>query len=467
MIEVDITKPQVIMLGRSGEYGEHDAVSFDISAIIDAVGEGTATLYFRRIYGEEPYIPLNVTVDGGTVTWIPSETDLGIRSDSGFCEIRFEYGSGRVVTKKNRVIIKESLSDDVTGDVSFGEQYMAEIAAYMAPILNNHIIPKDFVESMQTYMVENPIVTHVNGSTGDVVLTAADVHALPEDTYIPKKLSDLTDDVGYLTEHQDISGKANSADLAAVATSGSYEDLTDKPQNISTFNNDAGYLTEHQDISGKANADDVYTKQETDDLLNDFVSEFTVAVIKNYNTYTADKTFAELTEASKVKTIICEYGDMKLPMLKVSDTAIVFQDISMTSGVLTGTTITITNKDSISVKTENIDEAVKSVNGKIGKIVLGKNDIGIYQGTQAEINALIKNNAIKDGDLVIITDDAPESADNIDYVLRTEFNNAMNNKVTAIGVPTDGQFLVYSSSAGAYVPTTVIAADNIKYGGGS
>lgn len=33
----------------------------------------------------------------------------------------------------------------------------------------------------------------------------------------------------YLTQHQDISGKANVADLAAVATSGSYNDLLNKP----------------------------------------------------------------------------------------------------------------------------------------------------------------------------------------------------------------------------------------------
>lgn len=33
----------------------------------------------------------------------------------------------------------------------------------------------------------------------------------------------------FLTEHQDISGKANSTDLAAVATSGDYEDLINKP----------------------------------------------------------------------------------------------------------------------------------------------------------------------------------------------------------------------------------------------
>ena len=466
MIEVDVTKSQVITLGRSGEYGEHDAVSFNISAIIEAVGEGTATLYFRRIYGEDPYIPINVTVRDGIITWIPSETDLGLRSDSGYCEVRYEYNGGRVVTKKNRVIIKDSLSDDVTGKRSLGEEYFDEIASYMAPILNNHIIPEDFYQSMQDYMVENPVVTKVNGLTGDVTLTAIDVHALPEDTYIPIKVSDLENDAGFLTEHQDISGKANTSDLATVATSGDYSDLTNKPENVSVFNNDAGYLVA-QDIEGKANADNVYTKQQTDDLLNDFVSEFIVTVTKKNGSYSANKTFAELIEASEIKSIICEYDNLKLPMLKVSNESITFQDISMTSGILTGTSITITNNNSVSLVVEHIDEAVKSVNGKIGTIVLGKNDIGIYQGTKAEIDALIKNGTIKEGDAVIITDDAPDSTDNIDFVMRSEFVNAMNNKVTAIGTPTDGQFLVYSSSANAYVPTTVISADNIQYGGGA
>ena len=70
---------------------------------------------------------------------------------------------------------------------------------------------------------------------------------------------------GYLTEHQDISGKANIADLSEVATSGDYEDLTNKPTiptvptNVSAFTNDAGYLTQHQDISGKANIADLAT----------------------------------------------------------------------------------------------------------------------------------------------------------------------------------------------------------------
>ena len=79
----------------------------------------------------------------------------------------------------------------------------------------------------------------------------------------------------YLTEHQDISGKANSADLATVATSGSYTDLTNKPElatvatsgsyndlsnkptiptvptTVSSFTNDAGYLTQHQSLDSK------------------------------------------------------------------------------------------------------------------------------------------------------------------------------------------------------------------------
>ena len=43
-----------------------------------------------------------------------------------------------------------------------------------------------------------------------------------------------------------------------------YAKLTDLPTKVSAFANDAGYLTEHQDITGKADTDTVYTKQEAD-----------------------------------------------------------------------------------------------------------------------------------------------------------------------------------------------------------
>ena len=52
---------------------------------------------------------------------------------------------------------------------------------------------------------------------------------VPSTADIPTNISDLANDAGYLTEHQDISGKANIADLATVATSGDYDDLLNKP----------------------------------------------------------------------------------------------------------------------------------------------------------------------------------------------------------------------------------------------
>ena len=70
----------------------------------------------------------------------------------------------------------------------------------------------------------------------------------------------------------EVSAKANSADLSTVATSGDYNDLTNKPviptvpTNVSAFTNDAGYLTQHQSLSN------YYTKTESD---NRFALKFT------------------------------------------------------------------------------------------------------------------------------------------------------------------------------------------------
>lgn len=93
-------------------------------------------------------------------------------------------------------------------------------------------------------------VDSVNGKTGAVTIDAADVGALPDDTVIPEKTSDLTNDSNFVVDssyvHTDnnydstsksivdgvtaaLAAKANTADLAAVATSGSYADLLNKP----------------------------------------------------------------------------------------------------------------------------------------------------------------------------------------------------------------------------------------------
>ena len=123
----------------------------------------------------------------------------------------------------------------------------------------------------------NQAVTDVGNLSEEI----ADQYA--KKSAIPTKVSQLENDSGYLTKHQDLTPYAKTTDLKAHTGnstvhvtaeekaawngksnfSGSYNDLSDKPtiptvpSKVSAFTNDAGYLTQHQDISGKANVSDL------------------------------------------------------------------------------------------------------------------------------------------------------------------------------------------------------------------
>lgn len=112
---------------------------------------------------------------------------------------------------------------------------------------------------------------------------------------VPSNISAFDNDVGYLTEHQDISNKADKSNTytkqevdAAIANvdvseqlnnyytkqeidgAGYITDVSDKaniddiPTKTSELTNDSGFLTQHQDISGKADKSTTYTKSEVD-----------------------------------------------------------------------------------------------------------------------------------------------------------------------------------------------------------
>jgi len=107
--------------------------------------------------------------------------------------------------------------------------------------------------------------------------TASEVGALPADTYIPQKTSDLTNDSdfavdanyihtdnNYTTEEKTkLNSIAEGAEVNVNADWDAVEGdaaILHKPTNVSAFENDAGYLTEHQDISGKADKSEIPTK---------------------------------------------------------------------------------------------------------------------------------------------------------------------------------------------------------------
>ena len=117
-------------------------------------------------------------------------------------------------------------------------------------------------------------VDSVNGKTGNVVLNAADVGALPNTTVIPSKTSQLTNDSGYITESsapvKSVDGKTGAVVTNAIKTTqqslsdaqktqarinigagtssfdGNYNSLSGKPtipSNTSQLNNDSGFIT--------------------------------------------------------------------------------------------------------------------------------------------------------------------------------------------------------------------------------
>ena len=107
---------------------------------------------------------------------------------------------------------------------------------------------------------ESPVQS-VNGKTGDVVLDAEDVGALPDDTVIPEALADLTADSTHrvVTDAEKAvwSGKQDAiSDLSTIRTGAAAGATAVQPDDISdmateTWVEEQGYLTEHQDITGK------------------------------------------------------------------------------------------------------------------------------------------------------------------------------------------------------------------------
>ena len=145
-------------------------------------------------------------------------------------------------------------------------------------------------------------VYSVNGKTGEVILTPEDIGAISEDTLIPLATYEYVDSNINNTQVQinninleldntntrlnqkaeisyvdgELSRKANISDLNSKAN------VSAIPTRVSQLVNDEGYITEHQDISSKADIDYVensltykadkintYTKVEVDTLIDE------------------------------------------------------------------------------------------------------------------------------------------------------------------------------------------------------
>ena len=150
----------------------------------------------------------------------------------------------------------------------------------------------------------------------------------------------LSDTLAAYAKTADLSAKANTADLATVATSGSYNDLTNSPTGLSAFENDTeyvtasemeaqGYLTEHQSLAAYA------TKANLNDTLADYAKTAdlaTVATTGSYNDLINKPDFATKSEFETLqKTVKTNFGNE----LAVANNDVV--DLGLSSGNLWAT----------------------------------------------------------------------------------------------------------------------------------
>ena len=162
-------------------------------------------------------------------------------------------------------------SDDITLD------QMSEVVAYIKSnktlidaITTNKVSVADIINNLTTNVTNKPLSAAQGVVLSGLIDTLSGnlANYQPKGDYamrseiptVPTKVSAFTNDAGYLTQHQDLSGYAKSSDI---------------PKKVSALENDKGYLTEHQDISGKADQTEVDSLASNQSTLSARMDTFT------------------------------------------------------------------------------------------------------------------------------------------------------------------------------------------------
>lgn len=162
----------------------------------------------------------------------------------------------------NKVIYGGNTLVDLTGDTVTAADLADGVKATGAdgnPVIG--LMQKVTIDAELSTTSTNPVQNKVikealDGKLGknDTAVNASKVNNLTVETAVPKNAK-FTDTV---YTHPSTHPASMITGLSTVATSGSYNDLTNKPTipvvptNVSAFINDAGYLTQHQSLDGYA-----------------------------------------------------------------------------------------------------------------------------------------------------------------------------------------------------------------------
>lgn len=201
-------------------------------------------------------LPVEVSADGSAVQFVFPGTLLNVAGDYTFVIWRNFGEKGQTLTdtvnaltlvdhayeeanpeaEDSNISVDEPIVLD-SGDLQLGGFVDTSKIEESIETLAQAIAEKaDKATTIEGYGITDAKIT---ANTSGMFVQLGNINAK-----IPSKTSDLTNDSGFLTQHQDISGKADKSYVDA--------ELAKIPSKTSQLTNDSGFITQHQDISGKA-----------------------------------------------------------------------------------------------------------------------------------------------------------------------------------------------------------------------
>ena len=186
---------------------------------------------------EKPtYTPSEVGADAaGTASGMVSVHDT---SETAHSDIRILISDISAQLKS----LTES-DDETLGKLQSLVAYIEENKSLIDSITVGKVNVADIVDNLTTSVTNKPLSANMGVRLKQLI----------DAIKVPTKTSELTNDSGYLTDHQDLSGYAKKTDI---------------PTKISQLTNDSGYLTSHQDLSGYAKKTDIPTSLPASDVYN-------------------------------------------------------------------------------------------------------------------------------------------------------------------------------------------------------
>ena len=291
-------------------------------------------------------------------------------------------------------------------------------------------------------------VKSVNAKTGEVVLTASDVNALPDTTVIPTKTSDLTNDSGFLTSApvSSVNGKTG----AVVLNASDVNALPDTTTYVSTVDGSSGAVTTNAVKTTEQSLSDAQKTQARTNIgagTSSFSGDYSdlsnkPTIPSKTSDLTNDSGFINASGAP-VQSVDGDTGTVTTNAVKVvtqtlteAQKGIARTNIGAGTSSFSGDYGDLSNKPTIPTKTSDLtndsgfltDAPVDSVNGKTGAVKLAASDV----------SAVAKTGDTMTGDLTVGSAKMQTNGYVTGTWLRSTANIALSTKPSQIAVVNDG-----------------------------